>query len=121
MSPGSDEEESTALDALAFSYVLGRGRGHAVVSKVSSSDGDMPYNWASGWGRSRDEQRRQSPRLQTYQAGPGAKDAPEPLGHLSVGSDLHREVSKSQNILLKWFSTSLIKNCFLADTHQMLP
>ena len=28
---GSDEEESTALDALALSYVRGRGRGHAVV------------------------------------------------------------------------------------------
>ena len=39
---GSDEEESTALDALAFSYVRGRGRGHAVVSEVYSSDDDMP-------------------------------------------------------------------------------
>ena len=54
----SYEEESTAMDALAFSYVRGRSRGHAVVwdgqvEEVSSSDDDMPYNWASGWGRSR--------------------------------------------------------------------
>ena len=55
---GSDEEERTALDALAFSYVRGRVRGHAVVwggrvEEVSSSDDDMPYNWASGRGHSR--------------------------------------------------------------------
>ena len=55
---GSDEEESTALDAPAFSYVRGHGRGRAVVwdgriEEVSSSDDDMPYNWASGRGRSR--------------------------------------------------------------------
>ena len=50
---GSDEEESTALDALAFSYVRGRGRGHAVVSEVYSSDDDMPYYWAIGRGCSR--------------------------------------------------------------------
>ena len=55
---GSDEDESTALDAFAFSYVRGRDRGHAVVwdgrvKGVSSSDDDMPYNWASGRGRSR--------------------------------------------------------------------
>ena len=50
---GSDEEESTALDALAFYYVRGRGRWHAVTSKVSSSDDDMPYSWLSGWERSR--------------------------------------------------------------------
>ena len=80
-----------------------------------------PIIGQAGGGAVADEQRRQSPRLQTCQAGPGAKDVPEPLGHPSVGSDPHREVSKSQNILLKWFSTSLIKNCFLADTQQMLP
>ena len=55
---GSDEEESTALNALAFFYVRGRGRGHAVVSdrrveEISSSDDGVPYNWASGRGRSR--------------------------------------------------------------------
>ena len=55
---GSDEEESTALDALAFSYVRGCGRGHAVVwdgriEDDSSSDDDMPYNCASRRGRSR--------------------------------------------------------------------
>ena len=54
----SDEGDSTALDALAFSYVRGCGRGLAVVwdgrvEEVSSSDDDMPYNWASGRGRSR--------------------------------------------------------------------
>ena len=75
---GSDEEESIVLDALAFSYV--RGRGHAVVwdgrieqVSSSSSDDDLP-------GRARDE------------------DAPEPLGHPSLGSDPHREGSKSQNL-----------------------
>ena len=55
---GSDEEVSTALTALAFSYVRGRGRGPAVVwdgriEDHSSGDDDMPYNWASGRGRSR--------------------------------------------------------------------
>ena len=55
---GSDEEESTALDALAFSYVRGHDREHAVVwdgriEDDSSSDDDMPYNCASGRGRSR--------------------------------------------------------------------
>ena len=65
-----------------------------------------------------DEQRRQSPRLQTFQAGPGAEYAPEPLGHPNLGSDPHREGSKSQNILLKWFLTNLLENCFLAVTHQ---
>ena len=68
-----------------------------------------------------DEQRRRSPQLQTCQAGPGTEDAPEPPGHPNLGSDLHREGSKSQNILLKRFLTSLLKNCFLADTQQMPP
>ena len=68
---GSDEEESTALDALAFSYVRGPGRGHAVV-----------------W------------------------DAPEPLGHPSLGSDPHRKGSESQNIILERFLTSLWEYCF---------
>ena len=53
---GSDKEVSTALAALVFLY--GRGRGHAVVwagriEDDSSSDDDMPYNWASGRGRTR--------------------------------------------------------------------
>ena len=55
---GSDEDESTALDALAFSYVRGPGRGHAVVwdgriEDDSSSDDDMHYNWASSVGHGR--------------------------------------------------------------------
>ena len=55
---GCDEEESTALDSLSFSYVRGRVRVHALVwdgriEDVSSSDDDMPYNWASGRRRSR--------------------------------------------------------------------
>ena len=74
-----------------------------------------------GGGAVADEQRRQSPRQQTCQAGPGAEGAPEPLGHPRQGSDPHREGSKSQNILLKLFWTSLSKNCFLADTQQMPP
>ena len=40
---------------------------------------------------------------QTCQAGPGGEDAPEPLGHPSLGSDPHREGSESQNILLNGF------------------
>ena len=54
---GSDEEESTALDALAFSYVRGPGRGHAVVwdgriEDDSSIDDDMPAR-DRGRGRAR--------------------------------------------------------------------
>ena len=99
---GSDKEVSTALAALAFLY--GSGRGHAVVwagriEDDSSSDDDMPYNWASGRGRTR--------RLQTCQAEPGAEDEPEPLVHPSLESDPHREGSKFQITLLKWFLTSL--------------
>ena len=75
---GSDEEESTASDTIAFSYVRGRGRGrgHAVawygriVDSCSESDDDtLPYNWASGRGAVANEQRRQSPGRQTCQAG----------------------------------------------------
>ena len=64
-----------------------------------------------------DEQHRRSPRLQTCQAGPGAKDAPVRLGHPSLGSDPHREGSKFQNKLLQ-FLTSLLENFFLAVTQQ---
>ena len=58
----------------------------------------FPIIGQAGGGAVADEQRRQSPRLQTCQAGPGAEDAPGPLGHPSLGSDPHREGSKSQNI-----------------------
>ena len=71
-----------------------------------------------------DEQRRQSPRLQTCQAGPGfgAEYAPEPLGHPNLGSDPHREGSKSQNILLKRFLTILLENCFFSrQTSALVP
>ena len=80
-----------------------------------------PIIGQAGGGAIADEQRRQSPRLQACQARSGAEDAPEPQGHPSLGSDPPREGSKSQNVLLKWFLTSLLINCFLADTQQMLP
>ena len=54
-----------------------------------------------------DEQRRQSPGLQTCQAGLEAEDAAESLRHPSLGSDPRPKGSKSQNILLKVFLTSL--------------
>ena len=66
--------------------------GHAVVG-----DGRIeamrtcPIIGQAGVGAVADEQRRQSPRLQTSQAGPVAEDAPEPLGHPNLGSDPHRE------------------------------
>ena len=55
----SDEEVSTALATLAFSFVRGRSRGHAVawdgriVENSSSADDIRPHNWASGRGRTR--------------------------------------------------------------------
>ena len=61
-----------------------------------------------------DQQRSQSPRLETCQAGPGSEDAPQLLGHPSLGWDPHRESSKSQNILLKWFLTSLLIKMFFS-------
>ena len=95
---GSDEEEITALDALAFSYLRARGRGHAVVRERSPRVmTTCPIIGQAGGGAVADEQRRQSPRLQTCQAGPGIEDAQEPLGHPSLGSDPHSEGSKSQN------------------------
>ena len=129
---GSDEEESTAFDALAFCYVRGRGRGHAVVwdgriEDDSSKDDDMPYNWASGRGRGRGRGRshgRAAPSVGATADLPRrarAKDAREPLGHPSLGSNPYRKGSKSQNKLLKWFLTKLLENCFLADTQQMPP
>ena len=57
-----------------------------------------PIIGQAGGGAVADEQRRQSPRLQICQAGPVAEDAPEPLGHPSLGSNPLLEGSKSQNI-----------------------
>ena len=71
-----------------------------------------PINGQAGGGAVADEQRPQSPRLQICQAGPVAEDAPEPLGHPSLGSNHLLEGSKYQNILQKWFMTSLLKICF---------
>ena len=72
-----------------------------------------PVIGQAGGGVVADEQRRQSLRLQTCQAKPGAEDAPEPLGHPSTWSDPHRKGSKSQNKLQKCLLTSL-----LADTQH---
>ena len=56
MFSSSDEEESTSLAALAFAHVRGRGRAIVWVGHIDSSSDDdhtLPYNWLSGWGRSR--------------------------------------------------------------------
>ena len=49
---GIDEEESTTLDAIAFSYVRARGLGHAVVWDGRIEDDSSNDNWTSGWGPS---------------------------------------------------------------------
>ena len=95
----------------------GRGRrqamaweGQIVDSSIDSDDDTLPYNWASGRGAVADQQRRQSPGLQTCQAGLEAEDAAKPLGHPSLGSD-----PQSQNILLKWFMSNLLENQLLVQ------
>ena len=74
----------------------------------------------AGGGAVPDEQRRQSPELQTCQAGPEVEDAAKPLGHPSLGTDPRRKSSKTHNILLKLFLTSLLENCFLAVIQERL-
>ena len=98
---------------------------HAVVwdrrvEEVSSSDDDMPYNWARRRGRSRG---RAAPSVTATANLPGrarGRGRARAAGYPRLGSKPHREGSKSQNILLKWFLTSFSKNCFLADTQQMI-
>ena len=103
----SDEEQSTASDALAFSYMPGRGCGHNVAwdgriadSSSGSDDDTLPYNWASGRGAVADEQRSQSPELPACEARLDTVDA-KPLGHLSLGSDPPRKGSKFQKKITK--------------------
>ena len=99
---GSHDEESAVVATLAFSYVRGRGAGTLWfgIGESKRSHRVMtacPIIGQAGGGAVTDKQRRQSPQLQTCQAGLGAEDAPEPLGHPSLGSDPHRQGSKSQN------------------------
>ena len=103
----SDEEQSTASDALALSNMPGRGCGHNVAwdgqiadSSSGSDDDTLPYNWASWRGAVADEQRSQSSELPACQAALDTVDA-KPLGHPSLGSDPPRKGSKFQKILLK--------------------
>ena len=76
---------ATRRRALPWTLLLGRR--HAVVwdgriEEVTSTT--CPIIVQAGGGAVADEQRQQSPRLQTCQAGTGDEDAPEPLGYFEV-------------------------------------